>query len=361
MTPAPACMHDALTTLSQRQDLSRTQAESVMGAIMRGEVSQVHMAAWLMGLAGKGIVADEVVGAAQAMRAAMTPVPTRRTPLLDTCGTGGSGVSRLNVSTAVALCVAACGVSVAKHGNRGASSPSGSADVLQALGVKVDTTAATVSHCLNTVGVGFLFAQALHPAMRHAAPVRAALGVRTLFNLLGPLTNPAGATRQLLGVFAPQYCELMARALGQLGSERVWVVHGFRAGVRAASDAPAGIDDLSPEGETLAVQWRHGTLTHHVLTPAMAELGDAAIADLAGGDPAHNAAALHQLLAGASSPYRQAVLWSGSVALLAAREGELADLPGYARELATAIDQGHVAHVLADLVACSHANHGVSP
>ncbi len=347
-------MQEALGSLARGETLSRGDVTRVFREIMSGTCAPAQIGALLMGLAVRGETMDEIVGAATAMREAVVPVSTDRQPLLDTCGTGGSGVPRRNVSTAVALVAAACGVAVAKHGNRGASSPTGSADVLERLGVDIAASPETVGSCIDEVGVGFLFARSLHPAMKHAAGPRRALGVRTIFNLLGPLTNPAGATRQLLGVFDPRRGRDLARALGALGSERVLVVHGFRAGITAAPDAAAGIDDVSPEGETLVAEWRAGTLETWTLVPEMVGLPRVPLADIAGEDPAGNAAAMQRLFDGESGAYRVAVQLSGAAALLAAGEGNSADLPKYATRIGQALDDGSARRVLARLVARSH-------
>lgn len=346
-------MREALAALAQGQDLSRAAMSAVLREVMAGEAHPGQLGALLMGLARKGETPEEIAGAAAAMREAMTPVPSVHTGLIDTCGTGGSGVPRRNVSTAVAIVLAACGVRVAKHGNRAASSRSGSADVLEALGVRVQASAQTVGRCIDEVGVGFLFAAALHPAMKHAMPVRKALGIRTLFNLLGPLTNPAGATRQLLGVFDPRRCEAMASALAALGSQRVLVVHGFRAGVPAAEDAPWGIDDLSPEGESLVAEAHGGTVTRWVLTPEQVGLERFGLEEIAGGDPAENAEALRAVLEGAPGRYRDAVVYSGAAALLAAGEDARATLPEKAARIAAALDDGSARATLDALIETS--------
>jgi len=354
MTSGAAAMRLALDRLARRVDLTRDESAAVVREVMRGECEPAQVGAWLMGLAQKGETMDEIVGAAAAMREAVTPVVLAPGPVLDTCGTGGSGVPRRNVSTAVALAVAACGHRVAKHGNRAATSRSGSADVLEALGVNIEASPQQVARCVDEVGVGFLFAGKLHPAMRHAGPVRRALGVRTIFNLLGPLTNPAGARRQLLGVFDPRRCADLAGALGALGSERVLVVHGFKEGVAASVGSPSGIDDLSPEGSTLVAQWFEGELRTMVFVPEMADLPRVRLADLAGQDPAQNAAALQRALQGEPGPYRTAIQYSGAAALLAARDGTPADLPAYAKEVGAVLDDGSAARTLARLVQTSH-------
>ncbi len=335
--------------------LGRDEALAIFREIIAGSADPAQIGALLLGLAIRGERAEVIAGAVQAMREAVIRVPCRA-DAIDTCGTGGSGVARRNVSTAVALAVAACGVAVAKHGNRGISSPSGSADVLAALGVDITASPETVARCVDRVGVGFLFAPGLHPAMKHAAGPRRALGLRTIFNLLGPMTSPAGVRRQVLGVFDPRRCVAMAAALGDLGSARVFVVHGFRAGEAAAADGPAGIDDLSPEGESLVVEWRAGRVHEHVLRPEDAGLAPVAIAGLAGEDPAANAAALQRLLEGEPGPYRTSVQYSGALALLVAGEGELGELPALAARIGAALDDGSARRVLAELVLCSRAD-----
>ena len=344
----------ALAELVAGRDLRRESMTAVLREIMAGHAHAGQLGALLMGLATKGETSEEITGAAAAMREAMTPVPSTARDLVDTCGTGGSGVPRRNVSTAVAIVLAACGVKVAKHGNRAASSRSGSADVLEALGVNITAGAEVVGRCIDDVGVGFLFAAALHPAMKHAMPVRKALGVRTLFNLLGPLTNPAGATRQLLGVFDPGRCMPLASALAALGSTRVLVVHGFRAGVEAAPDAPWGIDDLSPEGETLVAHAHRGAVERWVLTPEQAGVERFGWDEIAGGDPSENAEALAAVLAGAPGRYRDAVIYSGAAGLLVAGEEPARALPTLAGRIAAALDDGSAAATLDALVKASN-------
>jgi anthranilate phosphoribosyltransferase len=340
----------ALSRVARRQDLDRELSAEVFRAIMRGSVDPAQIGGLLVGLAAKGETVDELEGAARALREAVVPTPTRRHPLVDSCGTGGSGVARRNVSTAVAIAVAACGVAVAKHGNRAASSRSGSADVLEALGLDLSASPARVGRCIDEVGVGFLFARALHPAMRHAAPVRTALGIRTIFNLLGPLTNPAGIRRQMLGLYDPRRCGEIAAVLGRLGSERVFVVHGFSRGVSAGPDAPPGIDDLSPEGESWVVELQRGARVEHVLSPADADLEPVPLAELAGGDPADNARAMRALFAGEKGAYRTAVQLSGALTLLVAGDEPLAALPAHARRIGEVLDDGSAAAVLARLL-----------
>lgn len=358
VSSAPA-MRAGLAELAAGRTLDRGAIEAIFDEIMAGACDPAQIGALLMGLAIRGETPEQIVGAAAAMRRAVVPIAHGHPEVLDTCGTGGSGIARRNVSTAVALAVAACGVPVAKHGNRGATSPSGSADVLEALGVNVAASPSQVRRCLDEVGVGFLFAPALHPAMKHAMGPRRALGVRTLFNLLGPLTNPAGATRQLLGVFDPRRCEPVARALGALGSRRVLVVHGFEAGVAAAADAPPGIDDLSPEGESLVVEHHArgagaGALRTWVVAPEDAGLPRVPLAEIAGGSPEENAEALAALVDGAPGPYRTAVQYSGALALVAAGDGDRSALPEHAAAVGRVLDDGSVRRILDALVRESH-------
>jgi anthranilate phosphoribosyltransferase len=347
-----AAVRAGLAALARGAALSRGESLEIFREIVAGTAEPAQIGALLLGLAIRGEGPEVIAGAVSAMREAVIRVPCRA-DAIDTCGTGGSGVPRRNVSTAVALAVAACGVPVAKHGNRGISSPSGSADVLAQLGVDIAASPEVVARCVDQVGVGFLFAPGLHPAMKHAAGPRRALGLRTIFNLVGPMTNPAGVRRQVLGVFDPRRCAAIAAALGDLGSERVFTVHGFLAGHTATDGSPAGIDDLSPEGESLVVEWHRGSLHTHVLRPAHAGLAEAPIAGLAGEDPAANAAALRRLLGGERGPYRTSVQYSGALALLAAGDGGLADLPRHAARIGQVLDDGGAARVLAGLVACS--------
>jgi anthranilate phosphoribosyltransferase len=349
-----SAMRSGLRTLAAGHHLSTSTAAAIFREIMDGACEPAQIGALLMGLALKGESLGEISGAAEAMREASTLIETRRSPVIDVCGTGGSGIPRRNVSTAVALAVAAAGVAVAKHGNRAASSRSGSADVLEALGVDVGAPPATVSRCLDEVGVGFLFARTLHPAMRHAGPIRDALGVRTVFNLLGPLCNPARVRLQLLGVFDPRRCHDLARALGTLGSERVFVVHGFLAGVPAEAGSPAGIDDLSPEGESLVIEWRDGELFEHVLRRNDFGLPEQPLRDLAGGDPVDNAEALRRVLAGEPGAYRNAVIHAGALALLVAGDQPISALPSQAERIAAVLDDGTAAQTLAELIQVSH-------
>ncbi len=349
-----AAMREALALLARGEPLGRDRIAAAMRELIAGECEPAQIGALLMGIAARREHIDEIVGAATAMREALVPVPCTRGDLLDTCGTGGSGIPRRNVSTAVAIAVSACGVGVAKHGNRAASSTSGSADVLEILGVDLAAPPEVVAASIDEHGLGFCFAPALHPAMRHAAAPRRALGIRTLFNLLGPLCNPARATRQLLGVYDPSRCRDLALALGELGSTRVLVVHGFLAGIAAEDGAGPGIDDVSCEGETLVWQYHAGRLERAVLRPADADLPEVPLAALAGEDPVRNAEALLRLLDGEPGPYRTAVQYGGALALVAAGSGDFGDLPAHARAIGRVLDDGSARSRLADLVAKSH-------
>ena len=304
-----------------------------MGAIMDGQADPAYIGGLLMALALKGERPEEIVGFAIAMRERATPLPESDGVVFDTCATGGDGAHTFNVSTAAALVVAGCGVPVAKHGNRAASSRCGSADVFEALGVNLSAPPSQVVASVKRANLGFFFAPAWHPSMRHAAATRKALGVRTAFNLLGPLTNPARPARQLVGVSRPEHTELLSRALGRLGSERVWVVHGAN-----------GLDELSTTGYTKVSEYRDGAVKTFYVHPADVGLPLASVADLSGGSAAENAALLERLLAGEPGPRRDVVLLNAGAGLLVAgRASTLEDGLAQARE---AIDQGSAAAVL---------------
>ncbi len=341
-------------------DLDAATSTAVFQALMTGEMSEHQISTLLAAIAAKGPCVDEIEGAARAMREALVEVPTSRVPI-DTCGTGGSGVPRRNVSTAVALVAAALGVPVAKHGNRAASSKSGSADVLEALGVDITLSAAGVGRCIDDLGLGFLYARALHPAMAHAAPVRRALGIPTIFNLLGPMTNPARVERQVMGLFDPRYGHAIAEVLGRLGATRAFVVHGmFRGGTIPAAGGrweDRGIDDVSTEGPSAVWEWRAGAVRRHVITPEDAGLARVDIRAMGAGDPEDNAAALRRLLDGArdeaTAAYRTSVAFAGALALLVAGDEPLESLPAAARRVLGALDDGSARAILDRLVAAS--------
>jgi anthranilate phosphoribosyltransferase len=323
--------------------LTEAEAKAAFDHIFSGELSPAQMGGFLMALRVRGETVDEITGAVTAMRARALPVaaPPRT---IDIVGTGGDGHSTYNVSTLAALIVAACGVPVAKHGNRAASSRSGSSDVLAALGVRTGLAPAHVEACIREAGIGFMSAQTHHAAMRHVAPVRAELGTRTIFNLLGPLANPASVKRQVLGVFAARWLEPLAQVLRNLGSERVWLLHG--------SD---GLDEATTTGSTYVAALENGEIRSFEITPEAAGLPRARLADLVGGDPAANAAALKAVLDGARSAYRDIAVLNAAVALVIA--GEAPDLPKGAALAASAIDDGRAGAVLARLVKVSNSAH----
>jgi anthranilate phosphoribosyltransferase len=331
--------------LQRRVDLTVDEAAAAMGTIMDGTAQPSQIAGFLVGLAMKGERPDEIVGLARTMRARSTTLSRSFAPVFDTCGTGGDGAHTFNVSTVAALVLAACGVRVAKHGNRSASSRCGSADLFEELGVNVTAQPSVVERCLEEAGIAFLFAQVFHPSMRHAAQTRKELGVRTAFNLLGPLTNPAGATRQLVGVPRPELTELVARSLAQLGAERAWVVHGAD-----------GLDEISTTGYTKVSECRDGVVNTFYLHPADVGLPKSAPASLRGGDPSENAAIARAILAGQPGAPRDIVLINAGASLLIA--GKVATIPEGLAMAADAIDSGRAAAVLEKLIGLSAAAAG---
>lgn len=328
--------------LQRRVDLSVGEASSAMEAIMDGQAQPSQIAGLLIGLAMKGERPDEIVGLARTMRARATKLSRTFDPVFDTCGTGGDGAHTFNVSTVAALVLAACGVRVAKHGNRSASSRCGSADLFEALGVNVAAAPAVVERCLEEAGIGFLFAPTFHPSMRHAAPTRRELGVRTAFNLLGPLTNPAGAKRQLVGVPRPELTELVARSLAQLGAERAWVVHGAD-----------GLDEISTTGYTKVSECRDGSVNTFYLHPGDVGLAKAAPEALKGGSPADNAAIAVGVLRGDAGPARDIVLLNAGASLLIAERART--IPAAIAMAADAIDSGRAQDILQRLAVLSNA------
>jgi len=329
-----------LEKLIRQEDLTADEAASAMAEVMEGRATSAELGGLLVGLAMKGERPEEIVGFARAMRAHAVPLSGHYARVFDTCGTGGDRSGTFNISSCAALVVAACGVRVAKHGNRSVSSRSGSADVFEALGVRVDAAPAIVERCLAEAGIGFFFAPTFHPSMRHAAQTRRELGVRTAFNLLGPLTNPAGATRQIVGVPRAEFTELMARALLLLGSERAWVVHGAD-----------GIDEISTTGYTKVSECRNGAVNTFYVHPADVGLAKAATESLKGGDARENAAIIAQVLGGERGPARDVVLFNAGAALFIADEaGSLEE--GLARA-AKAIDDGDARRTLERMVSVS--------
>lgn len=329
-----------LEKLNRREDLSADEAAGAMHEIMEGRAAASQIAGLLIALSMKGERPSEIVGLARTMRAHAVRLSKRHAPIFDTCGTGGDRSGTFNVSSAAALVLTACGIRVAKHGNRSVSSQCGSADVFEALGVKVSATPDVVERCLEEVGLAFFFAPTFHPSMKHAAPARRELGVRTAFNLLGPLTNPAGATRQLVGVPRPELTELVARALALLGSERAWVVHGAD-----------GLDEISTTGYTKVSECRDSMVHTFYVHPAEFGLAKASLEALRGADAAYNAARLRAILAGERGPARDIVLLNAGAALfIAGAAGSVKD--GIA-QAADAIDSGRAAQVLDKLAAVS--------
>ncbi|GAB3448400.1 anthranilate phosphoribosyltransferase [Insolitispirillum peregrinum] len=326
-----------LPRLALGETLSEADAELAFNIIMSGEASAAQMGAFLMALRMRGETIEEITAAARIMRAKATQVCAPE-GAIDTCGTGGDASGTYNISTAAALVTAACGVVVAKHGNKAMSSKSGSADVLAALGVNLEAEMAHVEDAIRDVGIGFLMAPRHHSAMRHVGPVRMELGTRTIFNLLGPLANPAGAARQLLGVYSRQWVEPIAIVLGKLGSKRAMVVHG--------SD---GLDEITTTGPTHVGEYHNGAVSTYTITPEDVGLPLASADDLKGGDAAHNAAALTALLKGAHGPYRDIVLFNTSASLMVA--DKVATLRDGVAMAAAAIDDGRAWDTLQRLIA----------
>jgi anthranilate phosphoribosyltransferase len=325
-----------LSRLADGATLSEEDAGEFFAACLRGEPTAAQVAAAVTAMRMRGETVGEITACARAMRrAAVTldhPFET-----IDVCGTGGDGLHTLNVSTAVGFVAAGGGLKVAKHGNRALSSKSGAADVLSELGVNIAADTRQQLKALDEAGICFLFAPAHHGAMRHVSPIRAELGFRTIFNLLGPLTNPAGARRQLLGVYDSRWVEPLARVLGALGAERAWTVHG------------QGMDEITTTGETQVAEWRDGQVRLFRITPEAVGLPRAALADLTGGTPTENARALRDLLAGATGPYRDIVLLNAAAAFLVSDRVEtLREGVGLAGQV---IDDGRAAQALARLVA----------
>ena len=319
--------------------LSVDEARDAFGIIMAGEATPGQIGGLLMALRVRGEQVSEITGAVSAMRERMVTVEAPETAI-DIVGTGGDNSHSVNISTASAFVVAASGVPVAKHGNRGLSSLTGAADVLMALGVKIDLPPDQIGACIREAGVGFMFAPAHHPAMRHVGPVRAELGTRTIFNLLGPLSNPASVRRQMVGVFAPEWVEPVARTLQALGAERAWVVHGD------------GLDEITTTGETRIAALVDGDVELLTTTPDEVGLSRHRREDLRGGDAAFNAAALRAVLDGRHGAYRDTVLMNAGAGLVEA--GVAADLSEGVRKAAEAIDTGRALAVLEKLVEVSN-------
>src|SRR5881394_2320629 len=334
---------DLIEKLTRHEDLTTGEAAAAMVEVMEGRAAPAHIAGLLIGLAMKGERPQEIVGLARAMRAHAVQVSKRYDDLFDTCGTGGDRSGTFNISSCAALVVAAAGVRAAKHGNRSASSRTGGADVYEALGIRVTAPPAVVERCLAEAGIGFFFAPTFHPSMRHAAPIRRELGVRTAFNLLGPLTNPAGATRQLVGVPRPELTELLARSLMMLGSTRAWVVHGAD-----------GIDEISTTGYTKVSECRDGSVNTFYVHPADVGLPKASAGSLQGGDAHDNARIIEDILAGKRGPARDVVLLNAGAGLLVA--GAASSVQEGIAAAARAIDRGDATRTLDRLVSISMAD-----
>jgi anthranilate phosphoribosyltransferase len=335
----------ALIRLLDGAGLDRAEAREVMSAIMEGEATPAQIGAFLVALRVKGETADEIAGCAEAMREHVIAVSPRRDDLVDTAGTGGDGAQTLNISTAAALVAAAAGAGVAKHGNRAVSSACGSADVLEALGFRLELPPERIARSIDELGFGFMFAPAHHPAMRHAAPVRRELGTRTVFNVLGPLTNPAGARAQVIGVFARDLVPTLAEVVAQLGARRAFVVHGF-----------GGIDELSPAGPNLVCEVSDGNVRERTIDPIELGVERCDPADLRGGTPDENARTIRQVLAGANGGRRSAVLLNAAGAIAAA--GHAADLAEGLEHAREAIDSGAAAARLEELADFSRIDDG---
>jgi anthranilate phosphoribosyltransferase len=334
----------AIAAAVSGREVAAPEMEAAFSSMFAGEASAAQMAGLLIALRMKGETAQEIATAASVMRRYCVRVELPpKAVLLDTCGTGGDGSQTFNISTAAALVIAACGVPLAKHGNRAATSRVGSADVLELLGVKIEISPQQVARCIESVGIGFMFARTHHPAMRHVAAVRAELGVRTLFNFLGPLTNPAFATHQLIGVPEPRMLGTLASALGALGTQRAWVVHGA-----------AGLDELALSGPTRVAQLDAGAISEFVVSPEDFGLRTQPGADLRVGDAGESAEVIRAVLAGQHGPARDVVILNAAAGLCVAARAS--GFEPAARRAAEAIDSGAAQRTLAAWAAASQAN-----
>ena len=332
---------DALARLLDGNDLTREESRGVMNAIMSGEATPAQIGGFLVALRLKGETADEIAGAAEAMRAHVVPVRTTRDDLVDTAGTGGDGGKTFNISTAAALVAAAAGAGVAKHGNRSVSSQSGSADVLESLGFRLDLPPERIAESIDRLGFGFMFAPTHHPAMKHAGPVRRELAARTVFNVLGPLTNPAGARAQVVGVYSPVLVPVIADVLARLGAHRAFVVHGA-----------GGIDELSPAGPNLVCEVVEGAVSQREIDPLELGVPRCHPDELQGGSPAENAERIREVFHGAGGGRRFAILLNAAGAIAAG--GHARDLREGLEIAREAVDSGAAAERLAELAAFTH-------
>ena len=330
-------IREAIGQLVVGQDLSAAQAEAVVNEIMSGEATPAQIGSFMTALRLKGETVEEIAGCVRAMRSNAIPVRPRTTLLVDTAGTGGDGAHTYNISTTAAFVIAGAGLAVAKHGNRAVSSKAGSADVLMALGVNIQLTPAQAAASIDTIGIGFLFAPNLHPAIKHTIGPRRELGIRTVFNILGPLSNPAGANVQLLGVYDPALTSIMANVLQTLGGKAAFVVHGA-----------GGLDELNTLGPNRVSQYDASGMRHYELDPQDLGLARATLADLHGGTPEENAGILRQILSGEQGPRRDTVLLNAAAALVAA--GLAGDMKEGLKLGAEAIDAGKANKKVDELV-----------
>ena len=336
-------IHDIIALLLQRRDLSEEQAAETMGILMRGAATPAQTAALLIALRMKGETIDEITGFARTMRAFATRVVTMRSPLVDTCGTGGDHSNSFNVSTTAAFVAAGAGVAIAKHGNRSASSLCGSADVLEALGVDVEAKPPFVGRCIDEIGIGFLFARTLHRSMKYVAEVRRELKTRTVFNVLGPLTNPAGAQGQVMGVFDVAWIDTIAQVLAKLGSHRAFVVAG--------SD---GLDELTLAGISHVAETRRGEIQRYEIDAERFGMQRAEKDAILGGDSAQNAAILRRVLEGEPGPHRDIVVLNAAPAIMAGHES--CDWPEGVERAKVSIDSGGALEKLSSLIRLSDEN-----
>ncbi|HXY98610.1 MAG TPA: anthranilate phosphoribosyltransferase [Stellaceae bacterium] len=334
-----ADLRPLLAKVATGQRLSEAEAAAAFEAMMSGDATPAQMGGFLMALRVRGETVEEITGAARVMRAKALAVAAPK-DAIDIVGTGGDGQGSFNISSAAALVAAGCGVKVAKHGNRKASSLAGAADVLEALGVNLNCEIGLVERAIREAGIGFLMAQRHHSAMRHVAPTRVELGTRTIFNLLGPVSNPAGVKRHLVGVFARDWIRPIAEVLGKLGSDRAWVVHGD------------GLDEITTTGVTHVAELRIGKVLEFEVTPDMAGLPPARLEDLKGADPAANAARMRAVLAGETGPLRDIVLLNAAGALMVA--GRARDLKDGVAQAARAVDSGDAKRALDRLIAITN-------
>ena len=334
-------IRQAIAKVIEREDLTTEEAVATMDAIMGGDATPAQIGSFITAMRMKGETVDEITGFARVMREKATRINCRAGTVVDTCGTGGDGLHTFNISTASALVAAGAGAAVAKHGNRSVSSSCGSADVLKALGVNIEADVPTVERCLDEVGIGFLFAPLLHKAMKYAIGPRREIGARTFFNILGPLTNPAGATAQLMGVYAGELTEVIANVLKNLGSERVYVVHG-----------EDGEDEISITGPTRVSELKNGSVTSYTVNPGDFGIEPAGINDIIGGEAEENAAILRSILEGEKGPKRDAVVLNSAAVIAAA--GLVDDMKAGVGAATEAIDSGKARHILEELVRVSN-------